>query len=99
MYGESHPLIQSTRQEIEVIQQFISQNAPTDAPEKTAKLDGKAMLSTFIRLLQNDVVDFEIREKVLIEQSANELELAKEIENAFLEGNSKKAKLVRPSSI
>lgn len=95
VYGASHPLIESARQEIEVIHQFIAENAPADTPARGQQLDPQGMLATFTQLLKNDVAEYEIRERVLVETSREELRLAKEVENAFLEGNSKKAKLVR----
>jgi len=95
VYGANHPLVESTQQEIQVIRQFIAQNAPAEEPVRDNKLDPKGMLSTYTRLLTNDVSEYEIREKVLVETCEEELRLAKEVENAFLEGSAKKAKLVR----
>jgi len=95
LYGGNHPLIEVNRLEIKVIQDFIAANAPAEAASTVKKLDGKGMLSTFTRLLQNDVAEFEIREKLLVEKSSLELIAAKEVENSFLEGNAKKAKLLR----
>lgn len=94
VYGASHPMIEATRQEIEVIQRFVASNTPETAV-KRQQLDPKAMLATFTRLLKNDVAEYEIRERLLVETSKQEMKLAKEVENAFLEGTAKKAKLVR----
>ncbi|TWU39204.1 polysaccharide biosynthesis tyrosine autokinase [Novipirellula artificiosorum] len=95
VYGANHPLVESTRQEIQVIKQFIEQNAPAETQANENKLDPKGMLSTYTRLLTNDVAEYEIREKVLVETSDQELIEAKKVENAFLEGSAKKAILVR----
>jgi len=94
-FGESHPLIESTRQEILVIKTFITDNAPQQSPHEPTQLNAKGMLSTFIRLLQNDVAEYEIRVKLLVETSSEELIAAKKVEGDFLEGTAKKAKLIR----
>lgn len=94
-FGAGHPLVEAVRKEIEITQSFMESNAPTESPTEAKKLDGRDMLSTFTMLLKNDVAEYEIRERLLDEASQEELRLAKEVENAFLEGNAKKAKLLR----
>ncbi|TWU60178.1 Tyrosine-protein kinase YwqD [Rubripirellula tenax] len=95
VYGVSHPLIKSTREEIDVIERFVAANAPAALEEEKSTMNPRTMLTTFTRLLKNDIAEYEMREAILVETSSEELQLAKDVENAFLEGNAKKAKVTR----
>lgn len=94
-YGAGHPLVEATKQEIDVIRSFISENAPAQSAEKTKKMDPQSMLQTFVQLLKNDIVDFSKRREMLLIESETELKKAKEIENSFLMGASLKSNLSR----
>lgn len=94
-YGGGHPLVEATRQEIEVIRSFISENSPTQNAAVSKKLDPQGMLNTFVQLLKNDIVDLKKRRESLLADSELELKKAKEIENSFLMGASLKSSLNR----
>lgn len=94
-YGPGHPLVAATRQEIEVIEQFIEATAPERAIKKPERMNPQQMLETYTLLLRNDIAELEIRERSLIEDSEEELQLAKEVESDFLRGSSLKARLAR----
>jgi capsular exopolysaccharide synthesis family protein len=53
------------------------------------------MLKTYTMLLRNDIAEFEKRKQMLLEESATELRLAKQVESDFMKGNALKAKLTR----
>ena len=97
-YGPEHPVVETTRSQIQVIQSFISSNRPDDQPQQTKKLDPAQMLETYTRLLKNDIIEFTRREEILVEQSARELQLAKKVEGDFLKGTSLRSKLARAQS-
>ncbi len=94
-YGANHPLVAATQKEIQVIQEFISKNAPASSVAPGKKLGPKEMLSTYTMLLENDIAELTKREQILISDSASELALAKEVEASFLKGSSLKAQLNR----
>lgn len=94
-FGPNHPLVAATQKEIQVIQEFISANAPTATAKQGRKLDPKEMLTTYSMLLEHDIAELEKREQILIADSANELRLAKGVEADFLKGSSLKAQLNR----
>ncbi|WP_236622300.1 GumC family protein, partial [Novipirellula maiorica] len=97
-FGPGHPLVAATRQEIEVIQQFIKTNAPEAAVLATKKLDPSEMLKTYVLLLRNDIAEREKRKEILTADAETELLLAKSIEADFMTGTALKAKLNRAQS-
>ena len=94
-FGESHPLVDLARKEIEITQQFMEQNAPITAAAAQKKLDPKEMLETFKLLLQNDIDELDKRANILTKESAHELSEAKLVENDFMKGAALKARLMR----
>jgi polysaccharide biosynthesis transport protein len=94
-YGAGHPLVEATKQEIDVIRSFISENAPVASADTSKKMDPQSMLQTFVQLLKNDIVDLTKRREMLLVDSETELKKAKEIENSFLMGASLKSNLNR----
>ncbi|WP_442511238.1 polysaccharide biosynthesis tyrosine autokinase [Novipirellula sp. SH528] len=94
-FGKGHPLVESTRQEIEVIQHFIESNAPEKAVQKGDTMDPEEMLATYTSLLKNDITELKKREKLLLKHADDELRLAKGVESDFLRGAAMKARLTR----
>ena len=94
-FGPGHPIVEATRQEIDVIEQFIRDNKPVEDIDKMEQLSPEDMLKTYTLLLRNDIAELEKREEVLLKKSNDELAIAKQIENDFLKGNSLKARLER----
>jgi len=94
-FGPGHPLVEAVRSEIEVTQAFIQRNAPARNGTASKKLDPAEMLETYISLLSNDIAEMEKRRRFLQLESELEMKLAKQVENAYLQGTSLRAKLER----
>ncbi len=94
-FGPGHPLVEAVRQETEITRQFIQANTPEQMTVPSKKLDPAEMLRTYTMLLRNDIAEFEKRKRLLLEESATELKLAKAVECDFMKGNALKAKLTR----
>ncbi len=97
-FGPGHPLVEATRSQINVIESFISSNQPAAAVEASKKLTPAEMLKTYVRLLSNDVAELSRRERILDDQSQQELAMAKKIEGDFLRGSALHKKLERAQS-
>lgn len=55
-FGPDHPLVQVTREKLDVMRTFLEENAPDEVKENTRpKMDPKEMLVTYERLLSNDL--------------------------------------------
>lgn len=97
-FGPEHPLVESVRQEAEITRRFIEANAPEQKSKPAIKLDPAEMLDTYTRLLRNDIAELEKRQQMLLDESAKELRLAKQVEGDFMKGNALRAKLHRAQS-
>jgi polysaccharide biosynthesis transport protein len=98
-YGPNHPSVLNVMQELAVIEDFLEENEPEVVLEDEFKtLTASEMLEAYQQLLQNDLQDFERREKVLLEQSAEEMKLAKAVESEFMKGSALKDRLERAKS-
>ncbi len=97
-YGPGHPVVETTRSQIQVIRNFIASNRPANDVENKKKLNPGEMLETYTRLLRNDIVELTRREEILLRQSSRELKLAKKVEADFLKANYLRNKLARAQS-
>ena len=97
-FGSGHPLVEAARQRTEITRRFIQANRPeTDAREQK-ELDAGEMVGTYVKLLKNDISEFEKREEYLVEQSRKEMMLAKRVEADFMKVTSLKAQVERAQS-
>lgn len=97
-FGESHPLVEAARKEIDVTQSFLAQHTPDTIAHGDRDLGASEMLATYQMLLRNDIAELTKRQAVLLEESGRELKLAKQVESDFMKGNSLRAKLDRAQS-
>ena len=97
-YGPGHPLVEAARQETAITRQYLEANSPDVEPEKRKDLDPAEMLDTYTMLLRNDISELTKREEILLDESANELRLAKKLEGDVLKGESLRAALNRAQS-
>lgn len=94
-FGESHPLVDIARKEIETTRQFLEKNAPSAAEVTAKKLDPVEMLKTYVLLLRNDIAELEKRKAILLQDSEKEMVQAKIVENSYMQGNALRARLNR----
>ncbi len=94
-FGDSHPLVDLARKEIEITKSFMETNAPNAAAPTQTQLAPKDMLETYVLLLNNDISELQKRAEILSAESEKELAEAKAVESDFLAGVSLKAKLNR----
>ncbi len=87
-YGAGHPLVEAARQETAITRQFIEANSPDVKPEQRMDLEPAEMLDTYTMLLRNDIAELEKREEILLDESAKELSLAKQLEGDVMKGKS-----------
>lgn len=94
-FGSGHPLVEAARQETEITRQFINANSPETKVRQESDLDPTVMVATYVMLLKNDIAEYEKRKSILLEESAIEMKLAKQVEADFMKANSLKAKMQR----
>lgn len=95
-FGNDHPLVQSVRQEISSIKQFISANSPGEVGDtEIKKMSAAEMLEAYSSLLSNDISELTKRLVVLEKDAETERKAAKGVEEEFLLGRSIRAKMDR----
>ncbi len=94
-FGESHPLVDAARMEIEITRNFLAEHTPDTTAHSSKNLDPSEMLATYRMLLRNDISELEKRRAMLLVESEQELLAAKKVEADFMKGNALRAKLER----
>ncbi|MFK7819100.1 MAG: polysaccharide biosynthesis tyrosine autokinase [Planctomycetaceae bacterium] len=88
-FGSDHPSVQITREKIEVIKQFLAENAPKEVEnEIRPTLDPKEMLVTYERLLGNDLLQDKKLQESILQEIARESELARALAADELRGQA-----------
>jgi succinoglycan biosynthesis transport protein ExoP len=97
-FGNGHPLVEAARKEVEITRLFMKQNSPDTTERRNTPLNAADMLSTYVMLLRNDIAELEKRKSILLEESKNEMKLAKGVEADFMKAHSLRAKMERAQS-
>ena len=87
-FGEGHPMVEIVRREIDVTQKFIADNQPKEVAQEREQFSPAEMVETYVKLLRNDVAEYQDREKILLSDSRREMVLAKAVEEDFMKADS-----------
>lgn len=86
-YGANHPDVRAVQQQIKEVESFLNEQAKGLSLEGTMVTPDK-IVEGYVRLMRNDIAEFDMREKQLIEESAEAERMAKELIQFELEGES-----------
>lgn len=95
--GSGHPSVREVATEIESLKHYVAkqrQDKPEIAEVESA-VSAVDMLGHYFNVLRSDIGEYEARERELSSLSEVEAKAAKEVQMAFMEGNSLKANLDR----
>ncbi|EMI58103.1 GumC family protein [Rhodopirellula sallentina] len=95
--GGGHPSVREVENEIESLKQYVAkqqQDKPEVADDEVV-VSTVDMLGHYFNVLKSDVREYEARERDLGSLAEVEAKAAKEVQMAFMEGNSLKANLDR----
>jgi capsular exopolysaccharide synthesis family protein len=88
-FGADHPSVQITREKIDVIKQFLTENAPKEiANEVRPTLDPKEMLVTYERLLSNDLLQDKKLQQSIRDEITRESNLSRALAADELKGQA-----------
>lgn len=97
-FGDGHPSVASLEAEVRNLQKYVAK-AQRDTPklteEEVSQGTAAEMLRHYYNVLKSDIAGYEDRENELVEMSKVEAKLAKQVQLAFMDGNSLKADLDR----
>ncbi len=98
-YGDNHPTVAVLKNDLASLKRYLA-SAKSELPELPEMLDNQAvkpveMLRSYYAVLNSDIEEHEKRERQLVEISDEEANASKEIQMAFMNGNSLKANLDR----
>ncbi|MEM1226960.1 MAG: polysaccharide biosynthesis tyrosine autokinase [Planctomycetota bacterium] len=95
--GSGHPSVREVEMEIESLKEYVAkqQADKPDLENTEIEISTVDMLRHYFNVLQSDIREYEQRELELVSLAEAEASAAREVQLAFMEGNSLKANLDR----
>ena len=99
-FGPEHPDVRNTRQQIELLQDFLNNKTGTLGFEKDEfVLTPKKLMDAYVKLLNNDLTSLQRKEQELLSLATEEEEAAKALVSFELEGESLRNEVTRQQAL
>ncbi len=94
VYGSQHPNVEALRLQVADMENFLKEKkAQTSYTKEETLIDPKALINAYVRLLENDLVDIQAKQKELASQSTKAKNEARELVNYELDGEMLKERV------
>ena len=97
-YGVGHPEVRGIQEQIKEVERFLKEQAAEIGIEGTM-ITPEKIIDGYVRLMRNDMAEFDMREKQLIEESAAAEKSAKDLIQYELEGDSLRLSMDRQQDL
>ena len=100
-YDVDHPLVQTVRQQIKLVEMFVKRNSPDGSVDDSVmeRMTPREILTTFVGVLNNDLEEHTQREAQLIELSAAEFAASQDLAAYEVKDRSMQAETARLNSL